>query len=73
MAFHLGYIVIPLWCSTRGMDSEVPNPYPFVLLVHWLAQTTRDGVELLSDPPVGASLTSTNVVLMSRQCNGRPR
>ena len=69
---YLESITIPWRRSTRGMDSKVPNPYrlyPLVLFVHWLAltdgQSTRGSVELLSYPPVGPSLTSTNVVLMS--------
>jgi len=50
---------------------------PLVLLVHWLAladgQNTRESVKPLSYQPVGASMMSVDVVLMSRPCTGRPR
>ena len=50
---------------------------PLVLLVHWLAlahgQNTRESVKPFSYQPVGASMMSVNVVLMSRQCIVRPQ
>ena len=48
-----------------------------VLLVHWLAladgQNTRESVKPLSYQPVGASMMSVNVVLMSRPCTGHSK
>ena len=50
---------------------------PLILLVHWLAlahgQNKRDSAKPLSFQPVGASMMSVNVALMSKPCIGRPQ
>ena len=46
---------------------------PLVLLVHWFSlahgQSERDSVKPLSYQPVGASMMSVTIVLMSKPCS----
>ena len=70
------HVPIPSHRIVWAVKCRVPPVWTPILLVHWSAltdgQNTRESVKLLSYQHVGASMMSANVVLLSRQCNGRP-
>ena len=70
------HVPIPSHRIVWAVKCRVPPVWTPILLVHLSAltdgQNTRESVKLLSYQPLGASMMSGNVVLLSRQCNGRP-